>query len=195
MQAAVDLVLRQGFYKTRVVDIAKAAGVGKSTFYEYFSSKDELCIELFSIHVLSRYQQLPAELEKAGESAAERLRRFFEMEMQLAREFSVASNLIVEIMPGINEEGCPFQKEVERFLLLRYELLYDILKYGVDRGEFKIYSLSQSTLTIAGAFSFYCGVTCHFLEGESFPKRGSHFDISEWSDEALLQQMLRGICA
>lgn len=41
-QAFIDLVHRRSYQLIRVADITKKAGVGRSTFYAHFKSKDEL---------------------------------------------------------------------------------------------------------------------------------------------------------
>lgn len=45
-QAAAELILKNGFNETPVNQIALAAGIGKSTFYEFFTTKDELILLL-----------------------------------------------------------------------------------------------------------------------------------------------------
>lgn len=40
--AAEKIFTEKGYHKTKVEDIAKEVGMGKSTFYEYFSSKAEI---------------------------------------------------------------------------------------------------------------------------------------------------------
>ena len=47
VESAADVFARRGFTATRVADIAAAAGVGKGTVYEYFSSKEELFFAVF----------------------------------------------------------------------------------------------------------------------------------------------------
>jgi AcrR family transcriptional regulator len=42
LSEARNIFARYGYHKTTVDDIAKAAGKGKSTFYYYFSSKEEI---------------------------------------------------------------------------------------------------------------------------------------------------------
>src|SRR5258708_19843507 len=41
-QVAFDLFERQGFEQTTVDDIARAAGIGRRTFFRYFASKNEV---------------------------------------------------------------------------------------------------------------------------------------------------------
>lgn len=47
LDAAVELVIKQGYDKTSIAEIAKEAGVGKGTIYLYFSSKDKLMEDMF----------------------------------------------------------------------------------------------------------------------------------------------------
>ncbi len=44
--AAVDLFARYGYQGTSHADIAAAAGIARTTFYEYFASTEELLVEL-----------------------------------------------------------------------------------------------------------------------------------------------------
>jgi AcrR family transcriptional regulator/predicted DNA-binding transcriptional regulator AlpA len=45
MEKAVEVFARKGYHNTRISDIAKAAGVGHSTFYLYFPTKEAMFIE------------------------------------------------------------------------------------------------------------------------------------------------------
>jgi AcrR family transcriptional regulator len=44
--AALDLFAEQGYQHTSHADIAAAAGIGRTTFYEYFASAEDLLVEL-----------------------------------------------------------------------------------------------------------------------------------------------------
>jgi AcrR family transcriptional regulator len=46
LEAALDLFARYGYTTITHADVATAAGIGRTTFYEYFSSKDELLVQL-----------------------------------------------------------------------------------------------------------------------------------------------------
>jgi TetR/AcrR family fatty acid metabolism transcriptional regulator len=50
LRAAMTVLSRAGVHDFKMIDIAREAGIGKGTVYEYFSSKDEMirgCLELF----------------------------------------------------------------------------------------------------------------------------------------------------
>lgn len=50
IRAASRFFYLQGFERTKIEDIAKEAGIGKGTVYEYFNSKQELFDEAVSYH-------------------------------------------------------------------------------------------------------------------------------------------------
>jgi AcrR family transcriptional regulator len=41
--------LRYGLRRTKVEELAESAGIAKGTFYHFFSSKEDLCMEIFDI--------------------------------------------------------------------------------------------------------------------------------------------------
>ena len=47
MAAAIEVFAKNGFYATRVSEIAKAAGVADGTIYLYFKNKDDVLISIF----------------------------------------------------------------------------------------------------------------------------------------------------
>ena len=58
INAALAVFSRDGFQNAKIEDIARTADIGKGTLYEYFSSKDELFLEVFTTFkesVLSKY--------------------------------------------------------------------------------------------------------------------------------------------
>ena len=58
LDAAVEHFARFGYMETSHADIAAEAGIGRTTFYEYFSSKEDLLVDL----VATRVPELMAEL-------------------------------------------------------------------------------------------------------------------------------------
>ena len=45
-EAALELFAEEGFQRTSHADIAAAAGIGRTTFYEYFASAEDLLVEV-----------------------------------------------------------------------------------------------------------------------------------------------------
>lgn len=97
LRAAVEVFARQGFYNTRVSEVAKAAGVADGTIYLYFESKDQLLLSLFE----DRIEKLLAFLAKEIGAIArpeEKLRRIIELQLGLLdgeRELAEVVTIIV----------------------------------------------------------------------------------------------------
>jgi AcrR family transcriptional regulator len=71
-QAALRVCRQLGYHRTRMADIAEAAGVGKGTLYEYFSSKDEILRFVFDRYFES-FKAGAAEAMAGAHSPARRL--------------------------------------------------------------------------------------------------------------------------
>ena len=63
VEAALKLFKERGFAAVRISDIAKEAGVGKGTVYEYFSSKEELLIKACILSCSESGDEIEAILE------------------------------------------------------------------------------------------------------------------------------------
>ncbi|MGQ9654861.1 MAG: TetR/AcrR family transcriptional regulator, partial [Thermodesulfobacteriota bacterium] len=47
LHAAVKIFAEKGFYKAKISEIAREAGVADGTIYLYFKNKDDILIQLF----------------------------------------------------------------------------------------------------------------------------------------------------
>lgn len=80
--AAVKVFAKNGFYATRVSEVAKAAGVADGTIYLYFRSKDEILLSLFEDRVEKLLSHMKIELAKAP-NAPMKFRRVIELQLGL----------------------------------------------------------------------------------------------------------------
>ena len=79
--ASVHLFLQKGFNETSMREIAEAAGLGKSTLYDYFKTKDEILVYYFE----DQLNDLTAEAQQIAvqnKSADKRLREVMQMHME-----------------------------------------------------------------------------------------------------------------
>jgi len=65
IEAGHDLFGRHGFDRTRVRDVTEAVGIGTSTFYQFFDSKEDLYLAV----LLAERDRISGELESALSSA------------------------------------------------------------------------------------------------------------------------------
>ncbi|MBN1466438.1 TetR/AcrR family transcriptional regulator [candidate division KSB1 bacterium] len=64
LKAAIRMFARDGFFKAKVEDIAKVAGVATGTTYLYFKNKDDLLISIFEEEMTPLIESMKAELAK-----------------------------------------------------------------------------------------------------------------------------------
>jgi len=132
-QSAVDLIFKQGFAATSMQTIAQAAGVGKSTLYDYFPTKDHVLLFVFE-EELDRLQARAEEMSVRKMPVEEKLTRILEAHL----EFLINNK-------NVNREVSLRAMHLERLgqrriLKKRYayqDLLRGILEQGVKEGLFR----------------------------------------------------------
>ncbi|MFB0516836.1 MAG: TetR/AcrR family transcriptional regulator [Candidatus Neomarinimicrobiota bacterium] len=143
IQAAIKVFAHEGLSKGRIDDIAKEAGVGKGTVYEYFRSKEEL----FDAIVEGVIQQVNAMFDtvlQTKDSPRAKLERCLHelIDMTLIPDFDDAIILMTEIWA----QGARGQWHGGGFeLVAMYSQLHSkvkaILKEGIEAGEFRSMNL------------------------------------------------------
>ncbi|NLO89888.1 MAG: TetR/AcrR family transcriptional regulator [Clostridia bacterium] len=131
IEAAAKVFSKKGFHKAKIEEIAKEAGIGKGTIYEYFTSKEELFKEMLSsisreyIRVLD-FSSHPSAVEQIKEILKQHF-NFMGMNKDLAR-------LIIANQNALNGEIRQW------FLEQTLEKIYvieGVLEKGRAAGEFK----------------------------------------------------------
>lgn len=93
LAAARRIFAASGYYQARVEDIAREAGIGKGTVYEYFTSKEELYLEMLLeiadsyVSGLAEVLGQPGDLREKLLGIGRHLRDFLLEHGQLARMF------------------------------------------------------------------------------------------------------------
>jgi AcrR family transcriptional regulator len=95
VEAGRDLFTQFGFERTRISDLTEAVGIGTSTFYQFFDSKEELYVKV----LLVERQELEAkigEAVKTGETPRDEVRLTLKTTLEEVRSNPLISALIVE---------------------------------------------------------------------------------------------------
>lgn len=97
LAAAVRLFAGDGFYRTRIGDIAKSANVATGTVYTYFESKEKILDAIFE-DSMEGFLALGIEDLAGAETALERLRRIVELHLtNLGRDRELATVFQIEL--------------------------------------------------------------------------------------------------
>ena len=85
MDAAITVIAKKGFHKTKIIDIAREANVADGTIYLYFENKDDLLIKIFVEILELHLSELKAAIEPI-ESKVEKLRKFFYVHEEIFKD-------------------------------------------------------------------------------------------------------------
>jgi TetR/AcrR family fatty acid metabolism transcriptional regulator len=133
LEAAVRVFAKNGFYATRVSDVAKAAGVADGTIYLYFKSKDELLLSLFEDRVEKLLAYMRHELPKL-KGAPAKLRRIIELQLGLLE----GERDLAEVLTVILRQSTKLLKEYAAPKFMAYlEAIAAVVSEGQAAGVFR----------------------------------------------------------
>jgi TetR/AcrR family transcriptional regulator, fatty acid metabolism regulator protein len=133
IDAAVRVFARNGFYNSRVSDIAREAGIASGTIYLYFKTKDEILVTLFRERMAAFVASLRTEIarEQGPEAKIRRL-------VCLHFEVLEANPDMAEVVQVELRQGQKFFRGASAHEISAYfELIGSILHDGVAAGVFR----------------------------------------------------------
>jgi len=148
LNVAMQVFARKGVVKTKMIDIAEAAGIGKGTIYEYFKSKEEIFTEAYNL-IFSSMESSLLESIRSIDDPVEKLDRLVELSLQ---KIIVENAEFIGVMMDFWAEG--IRNKDHQFLDIlalhdiysKYrKLIAGILTDGIEQGVFRnvdIHSLS-----------------------------------------------------
>ena len=159
--ACKDILLAHGINNITISQIAKTAGVGKGTIYEYFENKEDIVFEIITAFISEYEKNLHAVLE-INESTKEKIYHFLSLFYQ--DEYSNEKMTIYREFLGIamtheTQEMIDFNKQCrEKFLAI----VEKILEEGIHKNEISAGSLGLASSILL--FSLGLLVETHMAE-------------------------------
>ena len=132
--ACKDILLEYGIHKLTIAQIAKTAGVGKGTVYEYFENKEDIVFEIITVFIVE-YENRLLEIVHKNISTKEKLFHFFYMiheneesrkQLKIYREFLAIS------MTNGTQQMIDFNIGCRNMFL---DILEQIIEQGIEKGE------------------------------------------------------------
>jgi AcrR family transcriptional regulator len=138
--AALELFTSKGFKETSVLEIVELARVSKTTFYQCFSSKEQLlaCLcQQLAEEIIEEVEKAVRLEKKMTEKAYAGIRRYIELCMTRS---NVAQLLLVESV-GISQEVEKVRREsLRRFANLFYQTVQSEMPALISEKEVRIFS-------------------------------------------------------
>jgi TetR/AcrR family fatty acid metabolism transcriptional regulator len=133
VEAAVRVFARNGYYNSRVSDIAREAGVASGTIYLYFKTKDEILVTLFR-------EKMAAWVAYAREAIADEPDPVAKIRRLVALHFSVLEKdpALAEVVQVELRQGHKFFRGASAHEVSAYfELIGTVLQEGQAAGVFR----------------------------------------------------------
>ncbi len=154
-----DLLLEKGM-KVTISELAKTAGIGKGTVYEYFKNKEDMVFEILNILKEEFNAELFTGLDNAKNSF-EKLLIFFEFFYKDHYELQkIYKEFLAITLTSSNEEMKNYATKNKTFY---YSILNDILKEGIEKKELKKKALKYKRIIYNMAEGFFIESEVTFL--------------------------------
>lgn len=133
LKAAVKVFAKNGFYATRVSEIAKAAGVADGTIYLYFKNKDDVLISIFEDGI-QRLLGILREVAASDDSVEDRITRIIELQLGLLED----QRDLAEVITVNLRQSSRLLKQYAAPLFMEYiEVLAGVVDEGQEQGVFR----------------------------------------------------------
>ena len=133
LDTARALFKKSGFKKTTMGDIARSMGKAKSSLYYYYPGKEDIFEAVLYAEMDELLDNIYREMAKATTSK-EKLTIYCRCRLE---KLSQLCNLSDALKSDLAELGCVMEGLKRQFDTTHVELVKNILKEGVQNGEFK----------------------------------------------------------
>ncbi|WP_293751616.1 TetR/AcrR family transcriptional regulator [uncultured Paraglaciecola sp.] len=135
--ACNELLLEKGIKNLTITEIAKTAGIGKGTVYDYFSNKEEIVFEIIRKFIEEHQANLLGQSDKMT-STKQKVLYLFDFFLSEHKPYEKHLDVYREYLSvTLSTKSCPmleFNRECSSFIR---EILDDIIDQGIKKGEIK----------------------------------------------------------
>lgn len=165
--ACSDLIHDVGMKKLTVAEVARTAGIGKGTVYEYFDNKEDIIFEIINIHIEEHHNAFTQEVKNLP-TVREKIELFFDFVLNDCDENMKHFNGYKEFLSIVlAEENLTMQEfNCDKNEFFRGELV-KIFAEGIGKGELKEESLDLAD----GILTYQKGLALRKMSQSNFDVR------------------------
>jgi AcrR family transcriptional regulator len=168
--ACNELLLEKGIKNLTITEIAKTAGIGKGTVYDYFNNKEEIVFEIIRKFIEEHQLNLLSQSDKMN-STKQKVLYLFDFFLSEYKPYEKHLDVYREYLSvTLSTKSCPmieFNRECSGFIK---NILQDIIEAGIKQGEIK-------------------DVARHLVDGLMKAERG--YMVIAWAEGKDLKQEFR----
>jgi len=136
-KSTCDLFIKKGFVNISISEIAKVAGIGKGTVYEYFENKEDIVFELMSC-LQEDYDPKLNENLKSSTTSKEKLKHLFALYLSDDTIVQTQRNIYKEFIAiTLNNPSEAITKYQDTMMDKYTNILLDIFNEGINKNEIK----------------------------------------------------------
>jgi TetR/AcrR family fatty acid metabolism transcriptional regulator len=133
IDAAIRVFARNGYYNSRVSDIAREAGIASGTIYLYFKTKDEILVTLFRDKMAAFVAHLRGQIASERDPVA-RIRRLVRLHFEVLEDHPALAEVVqVELRQGQKFFRGASAHEISAY----FGLIGSVLEEGVASGQMR----------------------------------------------------------
>jgi len=133
IKAAIKVFAKNGFYNSRVSEIAKEAKVADGTVYLYFKNKDDILISLFEEEMDRIITNMKNEIELES-NPVDKIKRFASVHLNMVRE----DKNLAEVIQVELRQSTKFMREYRNRKFVEYlNIISGIVREGQEQGLFR----------------------------------------------------------
>ena len=132
IKAAIKVFAKNGFYNSRVSEIAKEAQVADGTVYLYFKNKDDILISLFEEEMDKIIKNMKESIEKES-NPIDKIKRFALIHLTMVRD----NRNLAEVIQVELRQSSKFMREYKNRKFIEYlNIISRIIQEGKEEGYF-----------------------------------------------------------
>jgi TetR/AcrR family acrAB operon transcriptional repressor len=135
--ACTELLLEKGIKNLTITEIAKTAGIGKGTVYDYFNNKEEIVFEIIRNFIEKHHHNLLSQSDKKT-STKQKLFYLFDFFLSEYKPYEKHLDVFREYLSVTLSTKCSpmleFNRECSDFIR---NILEDIIEEGIEKGEIR----------------------------------------------------------
>jgi len=133
LEAAVKIIARHGYHRTRVADIAREAGVADGTVYIYFSKKEDVLISLFQVMMARFVDGLRLQMKQC-QDANEKLRTVIQYHLATLEAHPEQAKVTQIELRQIDQE---INEGISGPLMEYFKVIEEVIEEGKNKGLYR----------------------------------------------------------
>lgn len=162
MKVALNLFYVKGIEKTSMREIADLAGLGKSSLYDFFESKDEIVVFAIEVQVINAITAVQ-KIINANLPPEQALREIMKINLAYSKENNILFMWLGAKAYFLNEV---YQKRIKKVRHTYQDIVQSVIEQGIKDGLFRVKDVELATrLLINSMLSItYTSRSSHSME-------------------------------